>query len=123
MKTDVFPEEDSVRVVWDEVMNDWGFENSEEAAERFQHGPHGYLDNGRMCSELPFHPRVGGEIELEYCYSDGPRTNLSLSINRTMSAAYFAGLHGASSRPRSNAAYAYAYDLGRDEAQLIDWQK
>jgi len=120
MRTDVFPEEDSVPVAWDEAEEGWVVWD-EYAHERFQNSPHGYLAGGRACSELPLHRNFGGEIELEYCYSDGLRTDLPLFTSQKRSEAYFAGLNGDSS-PWPNA-YTYAYNLGRDEAQLIDWQK
>jgi len=119
MKTDVFPVEDSVRVVWSRACRDcemeWQIKSRSKRADqaRFSgsvHGPACSVDYMVQCDglderlELPLH---------------------SYSQDQMYGCVYRAGLFG---HPYpyewpTDGRLTAAYDLGRDEAQLIDWQK
>jgi len=126
MRTDVFPEEDSVRVVWSRAClecegdceMEWQIKSRSKRADqtRFSGSVHGFLEDGSPCGD---------------CVGTDGRTNLPLisyAANTAFQEPYRAGLFGrrypypapTNEFERSKRA---AYDLGRDEAQLIDWQK
>lgn len=133
MKTDVFPKEDSVRVVWapfcdcqeckkEGASYDWKVKSRSKRAgqDRFSVTPCGRLDGGsdeRCCDASASEDNCGADY-IERRGIEG----LQAYGHADLSSAYFDGLMD---RPKTwdhDAAQRLAYQLGCDEAQLIDWQ-
>lgn len=116
MKTDVFPEEDSVRVYWSRE-GEWEPVRVQKRGRqrRFGGTPHGLI-GGMMGSCLAW--GCNGE----------PRDDLPFTAyaRELYNMCYLAGLRGDKfpygDEPDDRNGYGHAYLLGQDEAQLIDWQ-
>jgi len=110
MKTDVFPVEDSVPVVWSRARLDWQIKSRSKRADqaRFRASVHGPAC--RECDDLD------GRVELPL---------ISRRRDYTYGWVYRLGLFGLPNPyvKMADSPECAAYDLGRDEAQLIDWQK
>lgn len=132
MRTDVFPEEDSVRVVWVMSCNcedciaegsshRWKIQSRSKRARqlRFVANACGPVDDSD--EDCTTHPQPENNCQVDYIERRGIE-GLQAYGHADLSSAYFDGLMD---RPKTwdhDAAQRLAYQLGRDEAQLIDWQ-